>query len=459
MPAPLAYVLEVQGQAEASAEVDRFGNAIEESDKKAEKATQTTKSMSMSILQAGAGFATAATGAVGLYYQFDNLEKASLRVDMAQKNLTSAEATLASARESLRSLTEKGVSTGDAYHAAVLRVQAAEEQLAIATQKVDLAQGDLTESHLGFALNVLPTVFGAIHGVQGALAILRGAKIANTAAEVASSAATAGSIPIFAAQTAAKITAAGATNGLTLATRLLQIAMGPVGWVILGVSGFLALFATNAFGVRDAINAAGKAIGDAIPIIRPLLDMLGNIANALFPQTKDESEKMKTGVTTDLQQVGAQFGEFESQTTASASIVQTSIKDMSDQSSVAVDNMARAVGAAAGQIVTDAQRIESAMQRAKNAVGGFTSSTPVTLPVAGTMSSSTTPPGFSWIGFGNELAAALERKKNNESAGMTTSTAGGATPFAHINIEIKLDSATIARHMADARDGDLLKFT
>lgn len=444
MPAPLAYVLEVIGQAEASAEVDRFGNAIEESDKKAENATKTTQSMSMSILQAGAGFATAATGAVGLFYQYDNLEKASLRVDMAEKNLTSAEATLASARESLRNLTAKGIATGDQYQAAVLRVRAAEEQLAIATQKVDLAQGDLTESHLGFALNVLPTVLGAVQGVQGALAILRTTKLAGAAATVAANASEAASIPILGAKTAAAIGATGATNGLTLATRLLQIAMGPVGWIILGVSGFLALFASNAFGVRDAINAAGKAIGDAIPILRPLLDTLASIANSLFPQTKDESEKMKEGITTDLQQVGGEFREFESQSIASASIVQTSFEEMSDSSTVAVDNLARAVGASAGQIVTDAGRIESAIQRAKNAVGGFTS-TPASSP--------SVPAGFSWIGFGTDYWMA------NKAGGSMTTAAGGASPFARVNIEIKLDSATIARHMADARDGDLLKFT
>jgi len=441
MPAPLAYVIEVQGQAEASAEVDRFGNAIEESDKKAEKAAQTTKSMSMGILQAGAGFATAASGAVGLFFAYDNLQKGALRIETAEKNRDVAMKSVIDAQAKLDAMTQKGIVSGASYESAVLGLTNAKQQLAIAEQKVSIATGDLSQQQLNFALSVLPTVFGAIQGVQGALAILRGVKLANVAAEVASSAATAASIPILAVKTAATGAAATATGGLTLATRLLHLAMGPVGWIILGVSGFLALFATNAFGVRDAINAAGKAIGDAIPILRPLLDMLGSIANSLFPQTKDESDKMKEGVTTDLQQVGAEFREFESQSLASAGVVQTSIQDMSDVSSAAVDAMSRAVGASAGSIVTDAQRIESAMSRAQAAVGGFTFRSAADQATYNALA--VAPATQAWFA---------------SQQGMTT-PAGGATPFARVNIEVKLDSQTIARHMADARSGDLLKFT
>lgn len=47
--------------------------------------------------------------------------------------------------------------------------------------------------------------------------------------------------------------------------------MGPIGIAIIGVSSFMALFPTNAFGVPDAINAAGKAIVDAVPILHHYL--------------------------------------------------------------------------------------------------------------------------------------------------------------------------------------------
>jgi len=69
--------------------------------------------------------------------------------------------------------------------------------------------------------------------------------------------------------------------GGRLASISLAGALVPLG--IAAVAGGIALaaYATNAFGFRDAINAAGVAIGNAVPILKPLLEGLQGIAGQL----------------------------------------------------------------------------------------------------------------------------------------------------------------------------------
>lgn len=52
----------------------------------------------------------------------------------------------------------------------------------------------------------------------------------------------------------AALGATASTKGLTLAQRALNIAMGPIGWITLGVSAAFTVYETNAWGAKDAIN-------------------------------------------------------------------------------------------------------------------------------------------------------------------------------------------------------------
>lgn len=65
--------------------------------------------MQLNFSQAALGMSSAAVARAGLYFQFDNLQKSVLKVETAEKNVTSAEATLVQARISLRALTEKEI--------------------------------------------------------------------------------------------------------------------------------------------------------------------------------------------------------------------------------------------------------------------------------------------------------------------------------------------------------------
>jgi hypothetical protein len=310
MPAPLEYLVTVEGTSDAVGELEGLEGAIDRVDQTAEKASKSQVTMYGSISQAALGFGTAASGAFALFSQYDQLEKLQLRIVQANKAHDQATRGVIDAEQALHDLEAKGVVSGAQYESALIRVSTAHQQLDIAAQKANMSQQDLTQGQVGFALSIAPTVFGAISGITSAMTALRAIQTASAAAQATTIPVTVADVGAKSALAGAVGTAATATGGLTLATRLLHIAMGPVGWIILGVGTFLALFATNAFGVRDAINAMGKAIGDAIPILRPLLDALASLANTIFPETKDSSKEASDEMTGSFQNVNTEYSQL-----------------------------------------------------------------------------------------------------------------------------------------------------
>lgn len=324
--------MQVEGDSEVKSKLNAVGDEVEDVGKKTEQSANSAVRMQTDYLNAAGGFSTAAISIASLGFQFDALEKVSLRVDRANAAVSSSQATLVSAQNSLNKLVEKGVTSGPQYEVALLRVKSAQEQLAINTQNASIAQDDVSQAYLDFSLSVVPTALSAVSGIQSAMTALRGVQFLGIGATAAQSATTSAAAATNVAYAGATATATTATGGMTLATRMLTLAMGPIGIAILGVSTFMALFATNAFGIRDAINAAGKAIGDAIPILRPLLDMLGGIANALFPQAAKEAGDFGATATTSLTEVSQQYPELATASTMSADTVVADYERIAGQS-------------------------------------------------------------------------------------------------------------------------------
>ena len=71
-----------------------------------------------------------------------------------------------------------------------------------------------------------------------------------------------------------------AVTGMGRAMRVALIASG-VGAALTGGIALLEAFTHNWFGLRDAINRAGKAIGDFLPFLRPVLDGLSAVGDII----------------------------------------------------------------------------------------------------------------------------------------------------------------------------------
>jgi hypothetical protein len=246
------FEFDVEGDSEAGAAMDRLAGKTKEVGEKTEETEKKTSRFTGVLKNSALGLTAAASGAVGLYFQFDNLQKGSLKVESAQKNLTVAQATLASSQNSLNKLVEKGVNSGPEYEASVLRLKGAQEQLAISQQKVGIAQGDLSQQQLQFALGVVPTAISTVSALTGIVDGLKKAKLLSVAASGAEAAAEGGSRLAKIAAIPATFAATAATHRYAAAIKGAFVAMGPIGWAMIGITTAAGLFATNFLGVRDA---------------------------------------------------------------------------------------------------------------------------------------------------------------------------------------------------------------
>ncbi len=158
---------------------------------------------------------------------------------------------------------------------------------------------------------------------------------ASTAATIANSVAKAGAI--------------GPTIGLSVATRALNAAMNanPIWFIlaaVIGAIGFAAAaFATNLWGIRDAIGGVGKMLGDILPGAREFLNAIQSTVDWLAKMSGLVSDTAETSKN------DAVFGSF----TKSASEVSASAEGMSDSVSGSTATMAANTEVNFGQIKRD----------------------------------------------------------------------------------------------------------
>ena len=440
MVAPIAYLLEVQGQAESVAALDNFDRSLGKADASATSTTKSTTSLGKEMGIAAGGITAAASGVYGLYLQYDQLEKIELRIEKAKKSQEDATRNLSIAEEALAKLVAEGTATQVDMEQAVSKVESAKQGLSIADERLQITQQDLTQGQLAFALSVMPTVQAAITGVQAAMGALRAIHVASTIAQAAGIPVTVADVGAKSALAAATGAAAGATGGLSLAVRLFHIAMGPIGWLILGIGTFLALFATNAFGVRDAINAMGKAIGDAFPILRPLLDALAQLANWIFPQTEDASKDATVGISDDTDALIAKYKQNIDSSEQMEAGVTTAFSITSTESGASMDSLAKNVDKNADNIVSDANRIEKAMKM----IGG-------SKDIASATDTSGGKKGF-------DLTSMAGPMFMSKAAGVSTTSARADMVIDTFNLTIQLGEQQIAKLFKNIKSGDTLKY-
>ena len=228
-------------------------------------------------IKAAAGLASVAAGVVSFAASFSRLEAASINTERAMVMQDKATRTLSEAQERHEKLMLSGTASADQLADAERDVAIARDSASVATQRAALAQDNLRDTYMVFAANVAPQV---ISMTVGTITAFRNLGITSLA-----------QIPIIGALSAAHVghavsmgVVSTAYHTASLAVKAFQIATGPVGWAILGISTLVALLATNTFGLRDAFVAAGKFIIDFLDQhLRPLADAIRWVVDALRP--------------------------------------------------------------------------------------------------------------------------------------------------------------------------------
>jgi len=352
-----------------SDQIRQLGDESAQSSAKVESTSVSITQLATEIGTSANQFNSAIKSASGLYFQYDALEKVELRVEKAERGLTSARAGLLGAQNALNELVGKGIESGPQYEEAQLRVQAAQDALRIKTEELGMAQENLSEAQFKFALSVIPTSISAVSSFAGGVKTLQGSMLVARLSSIDLSGAIWGTNTSLHATPIASAMAATGVRGFGLAVKTTMLSIGPLGWALIGITTALTLVSTNAFGVRDAIHAMGKAIGDAIPVLRPFLEWLGEASRALFPDAGAEAEKMGAGVSSSMEGMATSTQTSTSSQGASLEELKAQFTSTKETGSQEFDALADSLNTEINRMISDVNRAKAALEDLRKASG------------------------------------------------------------------------------------------
>src|SRR5215510_10095302 len=251
-------------------------------DKGAKQATASTQgladsfSRSRGLIFGLTGMATAGIEAVGMFGM-----------------LTDSQQRVTDATNELNQMQAEGVTSGRDYQRATTELEKAQRALRFSIRFTILSFADL----IPFALN---TINALVKMRSAAPAAAAGLKQVDTATKTLGLSTKTLTTEVG-LQTGAVATNRGwwissagtfkmvetGAKGATVAVKGLGGAMKAaiagtgIGLAIIGVSTALEAFAQNWWGAQDAVHSTGQAIGDAVPQLKGLLDILNQIGNAI----------------------------------------------------------------------------------------------------------------------------------------------------------------------------------
>jgi len=328
-----SYTTELTAAGEASAQAgvaqEEYQTQLTQTGTASTQADTATQGMRGTLTATVGTFALAGGAITSLVGGILSFERSQMLVDRANVTVERSTETYTRALEALQKLQASHTASAQQLADAEQKVKVAADNLAVAHERQSVAQNRANESTLFFATSTIPQVITSVvmvisnldkfqiglQAIGSALGLTSTATAAasaanaglttseaavgiatstTAAAQATSRDAIAGMTTVTAIQTAANdgLTASlvarlapglaiAATGVRGLATASLLFISTPLGLVLTALAiAFLAI-ATNAFGFRDALNAVGKAVGDALPFLRPFLDLLGQIGQFL----------------------------------------------------------------------------------------------------------------------------------------------------------------------------------
>ena len=227
---------------------------------------------------------------VSLWQNYDSLGDAQLKVDKAAYRLRGAQKKLQDIQDKLNILVQQGKTNTQEYRDLIEEEARAKQNVANLTGTYENAQEDLNTTLATFYTTVLPNIItvgsnmatmfdgflrsgGAFPRMKDAISNLsmESFKFDNVIKTVS------GKFGIF---TAGAVAATAGLTGMHRVTTLIGLT-NPFFIAITVGAGLLAAFITNAWGFRDAVNGIGVALGNAVPLLKPWLVMLGDLGGAL----------------------------------------------------------------------------------------------------------------------------------------------------------------------------------
>jgi len=209
-----------------------MADSVEQSSSRVQTASEKS---SFSLKSLGTSMSGLMTSATSLVFAFDRAEKAQYTLNRATNLLEDVTRRVAKAQEDYNAAVAKYGADGPQAIAAATSLKAAQDDQALASERLQLAQSNMNQTMISTALMVIPTVITGITSLQGVI----------------------GGMSVF-------------------------LATNPMGWLIIALAAVAVLIValvTNFGGFRDAVIGVFTAIYSAV---KPVIDAIIGIIQGLY---------------------------------------------------------------------------------------------------------------------------------------------------------------------------------
>jgi len=269
------------------------------------------------------GMLNLSTAAAQTYTSISNLARAENQIAQSTVSVARARDQLATLELKLSAERNKAAPNYDRIALIEQKIGTARADLAVKTDKLKLAEGNLLDIQILFVSNIANTMVSslqtikmlkdqhvvatikqiyyerlaneAIYRSNGTIAVQQGLLVTG--------------IPLLSATTRATIAQTYAQMGLTSAIRATMVALGPLGWALIGIGAAYTAYETNVLGVKDAINGFLGISNEEIGVLHEVqssLDEAGNAHDRYTDKIMQNNKKIGESLT-DMQKANLKY--------------------------------------------------------------------------------------------------------------------------------------------------------
>ena len=245
---------QIQQVAPALDQVATSTDKVEQSQRSAQSSSQ---GFGTSMASVGTSIAFAASSVISLVQQYTSLKRAENTLEKAQVTHKTLLFNITQQQDKYnKAVKEHGKHSKEAEKE-LKKLNIMKEKEKVMTEKLALQQESLSQRMMSFAVSVVPTVIGVVSGLAQTFSVLGSGR--------------------------------GGTGGMRGVLGLI----GKFGPPLLILGGFLLAVKLNLFGIRDALDQFGNALGNTMPALKPVLNALRDlgVVIGLVPGNADEAQK------------------------------------------------------------------------------------------------------------------------------------------------------------------------
>ena len=335
------------------------------------KTTGETKNLKTAFESSVAPMTALVASGVSLFTSIEEVSKAQVKAEVSGPRAAQADLAVEKAQIAYNAAVAKFGPEAEKSQILLEALNLKKEKAAAADAKAEFAQTSLSEAYLNFAQQVLPNVLSVVANVGQAYEAL------NTGL--------AGRIATFKANAKAAADTAVAEGRMAASTRILGVEVSatskmmalagltnPFFVAITLGSALLAAFVSNLGGFRDGINNIGIALGNAIPGLRGVLELIGGFGDFLTKSlggATDATKEFGDSTEESLGKAGdaatATQSDFDFFNTALAQVTKDASGNVTGFSSTFVTQMGNAQAAPKGlstATATEATKVNASLQ-------------------------------------------------------------------------------------------------